>query len=373
MAASELLLPPIALLLCVGLVEIQRLQPDIGPPGSGLANLSPRHQLYAALAVITVALVGRWFPFWREVRRYKYSIMAVSLGLMILTFLIGTERYGAKLWIEVGPLSIQTSEIIKVGLVLFLAAYLHEKRDLLGGSWHVGRISLPPLPTLVPLVAVLGISVGIVVVLDDLGTALLLFGITLAMLYVATGNGWYVGAGSLAFAASSWVAYRLFDRVGIRVANWLDPWADPFVGGYQQIQSDYALSAGGLLGSGLGRGQPWSIPAVHTDFVLSALMEETGFIGLATVVACNIAIVAVGLKVAGSTDILYERLLAVGLATTLGLQATIITGGVLRVIPLTGVTLPFVSAGGSSLVANAFAAGLLLNVSHRVTLREDPP
>ena len=370
MAASQLLLPTIALLLCVGIVLIQRLQPEIGPPGKALAGLSTRHQLYAALAVLTVFAIGRWFPFWREVRRYKYLIMTGSLALMVVTLLFGTERYGAKLWLEFGPLSIQTSEIIKLGLVLFLASYLHEKRELLGGTWYVGILRLPPVPTLIPLLGVLAISVGLVVILDDLGTALLLFGITLSMLYVATGNGWYVGVGLTAFAASSWLAYQLFDRVGIRVANWLDPWSDPFIGGYQQIQSDYALAAGGLLGAGLGRGQPANIPAVHTDFVLSALMEETGFLGVAAVVACNIVLLALGLKIALSTPILYERLVAVGMATTLGLQAVIITGGVFRVIPLTGVTLPFVSAGGSSLIANAIAAGLLINLSHRVNRRE---
>lgn len=370
MAASELLLPPIALLLCIGIVLIQRLQGDIGPPGSALAGLSSRHRLYAGMAILTLFAVGRWFPLWKAVRRYKYLIMAASLLLMIVTMLFGTERYGAKLWLEAGPLSIQTSEIIKLGLVLFLAAYLHEKGDLLGRTWYVGILRLPPVPTLIPLLAVLAISVGIVVVLNDLGTALLLFGITLAMFYVATGNGWYVGVGLAAFGASSWLAYQLFDRVGIRVANWLDPWSDPFDAGYQQIQSDYALAAGGMLGTGLGRGQPEAIPAVHTDFVLSALMEETGFVGVSTVVACNIILLALGLKIALTTPILYERLIAVGLSATLGLQAIIITGGVLRIMPLTGVTLPFVSAGGSSLIANALAAGMLVNLSHRVCRRE---
>lgn len=370
MAASQLLLPTIAMLLCTGLVLIDRLQPDIGPAGSPLAGLSGRHQLYVGLAVATLFAMGRWFPFWKEARRYKYLIMGGSLLLMLVTLVFGTERYGARLWLEVGPLSIQTSEIIKLGLVLFLAAYLHEKGDLLGGAWNVGPLSLPPVPTLIPLLGVLAISVGLVVVLDDLGTALLLFGITLAMLYVATGNGWYVGVGLTAFAAASWLAYQLFDRVGIRVANWLDPWTDPFVGGYQQIQSDYALAAGGLIGTGLGRGQPDAIPAVHTDFVLSALMEETGFIGVSAIVACNIILLVLGLRVGMSTPILYERLMAVGLASTLGLQAVIITGGVLRVIPLTGVTLPFVSAGGSSLIANAVAAGMLINLSHRLARRE---
>ena len=370
MASSELLLPTIAMLLCIGLVLIERLQIDIGPPGTALAGLSGRHQLYVGLAIATLFATGRWFPLWKAARRYKYLIMAGSLFLMIVTLLFGTERYGAKLWLEIGPLSIQTSEIIKLGLVLFLASYLHEKGDLLGGIWRVGRLTLPPVPTLIPLLGVLAISVGLVVVLDDLGTALLLFGITLAMFYVATGNGWYVGIGLTAFAAASWLAYQLFDRVGIRVANWLDPWSDPFDGGYQQIQSDYALAAGGLLGTGLGRGQPDAIPAVHTDFVLSALMEETGFVGVSVVVACNIILLLVGLRVALSTPILYERLMAVGLAATLGLQAMIITGGVVRVIPLTGVTLPFVSAGGSSLIANAAAAGMLINLSHRVARRE---
>jgi cell division protein FtsW (lipid II flippase) len=369
MAGDEMLYPGTCLLLVVGVLIVQRLQPEIGPPGSPLAQLSSRHALYVGLSVIALFLTGRWFPFWPALRRYKYLVMFGSLGLLGATLVFGTERYGAKLWIEAGPLSIQTSEIIKLGLVLFLAAYLHEKRELLGHRLHLWRVPLPPLPALAPLGAMLAVAVGLVVVLNDLGTALLLFGITLSMFYVATGSAAYVGVALAAFGAAAWLSYQLFDRVGVRVANWIDPWADPFEAGYQQIQSDYALAAGGLLGRGLGNGQPSAIPAVHTDFALSALAEEAGILVTLGVLALYGVLLLRGVRIANRTPILYEQLVAVGLSTTIALQAAIIAGGVLRLTPLTGVTLPFVSAGGSSLVANALAIGMLLNLSHRIEQR----
>ena len=372
MAGDRIFFPCVALLLSVGLILMQRLQREFDTPDSDLRSLASRHTFYVGVSLITVFLVGRWFPFWPFLRRYKYLVMVGSLGLLAATLLFGTERYGAKLWIEFGPISIQTSEIIKLGLVLFLAAYLHEKRELLDGTWRLGKLQLPPLPTLVPLLGMLAVTVGLVVLINDLGTALLLFGITLTMFYVVTGSGAYVAVALAVFAGAAWLSYRLFDRVGVRVANWLDPWSDPFDAGYQQIQSDYALSSGGLLGVGIGRGTPAAIPAVHTDYVLSALTEETGALVALAVLALYGVLLLRGIRIAGRTPVLYEQLVAVGLATTIALQAAIIAGGVLRLIPLTGVTLPFVSAGGSSLVANALAIGMLLNLSHRVESRARP-
>jgi cell division protein FtsW (lipid II flippase) len=247
--------------------------------------------------------------------------------------------------------------------VIFLAAYLAEKRDLIGSSWRVGFLRLPPIPYLAPMVVMWAASLMVLVVLNDLGSALLFFGIFLVMLYAASGRPVYVLTGLLTFALACWLAYVLFDRIGIRVQNWLDPWQDPLDTGYQQVQSDYALASGGILGTGLGQGQPWRIPAVHTDYVFSAIGEELGLLGTVAVLVLYLVLVMRGLTVALRTTNAFNRLLATGLAATIGLQALIIIGGVVRLIPLTGITLPFVSYGGSSLLTNCLIVGLLLRIS----------
>jgi cell division protein FtsW (lipid II flippase) len=183
------------------------------------------------------------------------------------------------------------------------------------------------------------------------------------MLYVATNRLSYVVVGLLAFAGGCVVAYQLFARIAIRVQNWLDPWRDPLGTGFQQIQSEYASASGGVLGTGLGRGRPWYIPEVHTDFVFSAIAEELGLLGATAIVALTFLLVMRGFMIGLRSDDGFGRLLAVGLATTLSVQTIIILGGVLRLIPLTGITLPFVSYGGSSLLTNFVLIGLLLAVS----------
>jgi cell division protein FtsW (lipid II flippase) len=206
-------------------------------------------------------------------------------------------------------------------------------------------------------------SLIVLVVENDLGSALLLFGIFLVMVYVATGRAFYVLAGMLTFALACWAALTMFNRVGIRVQNWLDPWRDPLDSGYQQIQSDYAISSGGALGSGIGHGRPWQIPAVETDFIFSAIAEEVGLIGTLALLALYAVLVGRGFSIAMRARDGYLRLVAIGLSASLGLQTAVILGGVLRLIPLTGITLPFVSYGGSSMLTNFVVIGLLLNIS----------
>jgi cell division protein FtsW (lipid II flippase) len=196
-----------------------------------------------------------------------------------------------------------------------------------------------------------------------LGSALLFFGLFLIMVYVATGSVGYVAAGLLAFAGGSWLAVRLFARLGVRVQNWLDPWQDPLASGYQQVQSEFALAGGGLLGVGLGRGEPYYIPEVQTDFVFSALAEELGLVGVMGILACYLLLVLRCFAIALRAGDDFRRLVAIGLGSAIGLQAIIIVGGVVRLIPLTGLTLPFVSYGGSSLITNCLAIGVLLRIS----------
>ena len=365
MAGDEVIFPACALLLAVGAVTMNRLQPDIGGQGSELGDLAGRHSIYIVLSIALMATTGRWFPFWSLLRRYKYLTVATALGLLFVTLVAGRERYGARLWLGVGGFEIQTSELIKIGLILFLAAYLHEKHEMMHGRWQFWRLSLPPIPYLVPLVALLLTALLMVVVMNDLGTALLLFSTALAMLYVALRQVSYVVISLAAFLAGSAFAYVTFDRVGVRIQNWLDPWDDPFETGYQQIQADYAMSAGGLFGAGIGRGEPWRIPAVHTDYVFAAIVEEWGAVAGLAIVFLFAVLLYRGLRIAMQADSLYDRYLAVGLSTSIAIQAIVIIGGVLRLLPLTGVTLPFVSAGGTSLLLNALSIGMLLNISHR--------
>jgi cell division protein FtsW (lipid II flippase) len=371
MAADEIIYPVCAMLLAIGAVLMRRLQPDIGGSESGLRDLAGRHTVYLVLTVVLITAVGRWFPFLAAMRRYKYLTMVGSIGLLMVTLVAGRERYGARLWLGVGGFEIQTSELIKIGLILFLAAYLHEKHEVMHGRWHVWRLSLPPVPYLIPLVALLVVSLLMVVAMNDLGTALLLFSTALAMLYVALRKISYVIVSLALFFGGSAFAYVTFDRVGVRIQNWLDPWRDPFNAGYQQIQADYSMSSGGVLGTGIGRGEPWRIPAVHTDYVFAAIVEEWGALAGTVVIALFGILLFRGLRIASQADSLYDRYLAVGLSASIAIQAIVILGGVLRALPLTGVTLPFVSAGGTSLLLNGFAIGLLLNLSHHQAAREE--
>jgi len=360
---DQVLLPLTAALAGFGLLVVQRLHAPLAARDAAYAGLAQRHLIYlaAGLAVLwgTVVLLRRleWLS------RYKYTWLLLSLALLAATFLFGEEIYGAKLWLRVGPFQAQPSEIAKITLVTFLAGYLDDKRELVGSSWRFGPFHLPPVPYLLPMALMGAASLAVLVVQNDLGSALLFFGVFLAMLYVASGRLVYVTLGLVAFAGACWAAYRLFDRIGIRVQNWLDPWQDPLDTGYQQIQSDYALASGGLLGVGLGKGEPYHIPAVQTDFVFSALGEELGLLGTLGVLALYLLLVMRAFAVGLRTEDGFARLVAVGLATVLGLQTLIILGGVMRLIPLTGITLPFVSYGGSSLVTNFLIVGLLLRIS----------
>jgi cell division protein FtsW (lipid II flippase) len=253
---------------------------------------------------------------------------------------------------------------LKILLVVFFAAYLDDYRELLTlSSVRIGPLSLPPLPYLAPLVFMLAIALGVVVMQRDLGAALLLFGLFLAMLFVATGRVTYV-VGSLAiFMLGADLLYRLFSVVKIRVETWLDPWATSTTTGYQLVQGLTALAAGGVLGTGLTFGYSDYVPAVHTDFMIAAIGEELGLVGSLGVVGLYVVLVHRGLRIAMLTGDSFATLLAAGLTSVLGIQALVILGGTLKLIPLTGVTLPLLSYGGSSVLANYVLLGLLLAVS----------
>jgi len=362
-AGDQVLFPITAALCGLGLLMIQRLGPDLVDRGTGYASLARNQFIYLMAGL---ALLLGMITFVKNInwlRRYKYTWAFGGIALMLLTMVLGTEEYGARLWLTVGPFSIQTSEIAKIALVVFLAAYLAENQELIAASYRVGPFRLPPIPYLMPVVLMWLFSMLVVVAQNDLGTALLFFGVFLSMLYLATGKLSYVIAGLGAFGVGVYAAYLLFDRVTIRVANWLNPWSDPLVAGYQQIQADYAMANGKVFGAGLAQGHPAFIPAVHSDYVFAAIGEELGLFGTLAVLVLFMLLVARGFHIAFHARDAFGRYLAAGLTTTLAIQTLLIVGGTVRLIPLTGITLPFISAGGSSLLTNFIIIGLLLRVS----------
>lgn len=363
---DQVLFPITATLAIIGMLMIQRLQPGLVAFDANYSFLAQRHLMYLA-----AGLAGLWLIVMLSgplrvqhlLRRYKYTWLLLTLALQATTFFIGTEVGGARLWINIGPIQIQPSEISKVTLVIFLAAYLDEKRDLIGSSWQVGHLQLPPIPYLVPMGIMWAASLLTLVALNDLGPALLFFGVFLAMLYIASGRLIYVAVGLLTFAAACWIAWTTFSRIEIRVNNWLDPFWDPYGFGYQPVQSDYALASGGLFGTGFGMGQPTFISQVQTDYILSAIGEELGLLGSLALIALYFLFVMRSYAIALRAEDGFVQLCVAGLATSLAIQTIIIVGGVTRLIPLTGITLPFVSYGGSSLITNLGVVGLILYMS----------
>ena len=379
---DEILLPAAALLGGIGLLVMERLPQDlvvqeVGPLTLGLGALQLAW-LGVALAVATTIAVALRSDRW--LRLYKYTWAASGLVLLALTFVFGSEVNGSRLTLQIGPLAGQPSELLKVILVVFFAAYLAENRILLAAARVrvLGSITVPPLPYLAPIGAMLALALGIVVVQRDLGAALLFYAVFLGLLFLATGRRTDVVLGLLLFAAGFALLALLFPHVQQRIAVWLDPWADPLGDGYQLIQALHAFARGGLVGTGLGAGLPeiggrLPIPAVHTDFPLAAIGEELGMAGVAVVLAAYLVIVGRGLRIAAAARDDFRALLAAGLALVVGVQAAIIAGGNLKLIPLTGITLPFVSYGGSSLLANAIVVGILLALSERGAAPLAPP
>jgi cell division protein FtsW (lipid II flippase) len=278
--------------------------------------------LVAFLALgTTVGLVRRF----EILRRLRYTWAVTAIALTIFTMLFGTDLgSGARLWIDLGPVTVQPGEVVKVLLVLFLAGYLDDHRELIASSYQVGPVRLPPLPYLIPLVVMWGLSVLVVVLQNDLGNALLLFGIFLVMLYVVSGRPLYVIGGLLAFAVAVAVALRLFPRVEQRVNIWLNPWSDPTGIGMQPVQADLAFAHGHILGAGWGFGYPQAIPVVATDYAFAAIAEELGSLGSVAVIALYLLLVMRGLFIAIRIRNSYVRLLSVGLVAVLGFNHRVV-------------------------------------------------
>jgi cell division protein FtsW (lipid II flippase) len=347
----------------VGLLMIQRLQPALADRGAAWANLAGRQVIYLAAGLLLLWLMMTFVKRLNWLRRYKYTWALIGVSLMVLTMVFGQEVNGARLWLDLGFVVVQPGELVKVILVVFLAAYLADHHDLLSGHYQLGPLRLPPIPYLIPLVSMWLMAVMIVVLQNDLGSALLFFGIFLTMLYASTGRLLYVIAGLLSFAIAVYFTYELFSHVAVRVRNWIDPWGSPLGVGYQQIQGEYALANGQLFGAGLGFGNPEFVPVVETDYIFAAIGEELGLLGTFGILCLYMLLIARGYLIAIRAVSQFERLLALGVTTILALQTIIIVAGNVRLIPLTGITLPFISAGGSALLANFLIIGILLRIS----------
>jgi len=302
----------------------------------------------------------------RDLETYRYTFMLIGIGLLLLPLVPGVGRNinGARIWVSVGPVSFQPGEFAKIVLAIFFASYLVEKRELLAVSSHrIGPIALPDLKHLGPVMLAWGISLLVMVWEKDLGSSLLFFALFVAMLWVATARGIYLAVGGLLFSAGAFFAYRSFGHVRGRVQVWLDPFQYAADKGYQLTQGLFAFGTGGVTGTGLSLGSPGRIPAVTTDFIFAAIGEELGLLGTVAIVTAFLLMVGVGLRIAIQARSDFEKLLATGLTVCLGVQTFIILGGVTRLVPLTGITLPFVSYGGSSLLANYILLALLLRIS----------
>ncbi len=353
--ADPYLLPLAGLLTAIGLTEIYRLGPtDAFRQGFWIV-------VGVGVFALTLLLLRGDF---RVLESYKYLFGLASIALLVLPALpvIGARINGARLWVKIGPLQFQPGELAKIALIVFLAGYLREKREVLAQ----GR-----LKDFGPLLLIWGAAMLVLVETNDLGSALLFFGIFLGMLYVATGRALYVAIGLGLFVAGAAAAYKAIPRVGDRVDCWLHPWDDVHGLCYQTVQGTYSIANGNYWGTGLGRGTFTTtsgaqlIPYTKTDFIYSALAQELGLIGAAGILLVYMVFVLRGFRTAVVAQDGFSKLLAAGLTFAFALQTFIIVGGLLRVIPLTGITLPFVSYGGSSVVANfVLVAGLLL-VSNR--------
>ncbi len=360
--ADPFLLPIGGLLTAIGLTMIYRIEP----------SQAFRQGVWVVIGVAAFAVTVLFLRDHRTLDTYKYTLGIVAIGLLLLPALpfFGAEVNGARLWVNLRVVSFQPGELAKVLIVVFLAGYLRDNREML--SIGSGRLHLPSAKHLGPLLLFWGGAMAVLVVTNDLGGGLLIFSIFLAMLYIATGRWPYVAVGAALFAAGSYAVYHMVPHIQNRVTIWLDPWQDATDKGYQLVQSIYAISGGGIFGQGLGRGVLITpeggtyIPYLDTDFIFSALAQELGLAGAAGVILLYLVFAYRGLRIAMLAQDGFSKLLAAGLTSAIAIQAFIIVGGVTGLIPLTGITLPFISYGGSSIVANFIVLALLLIVSNHV-------
>lgn len=364
--ADQTLLPIAGTLSSIGVLMSLRLGPDIGVPSLGSKQLV---WVIVGLGFCVATVWGTRNLRW--LRTYKYTWAAVGLALVAIT-LVHAHSFSTNapsrdvLSIGSGGFSFQPSELLKICLVIFCAGYLSENREMLAaGGYKVGPLTLPPLKQLGPLMVMLFLGLLIFVGVRELGLAILIFGLFLAMLYVASNRFIYVIGGVVLFAIGAFIAYHIFSyarqRIGI-VSNAFVPSVEQ-TSGYQIVQGLIAFGSGGVFGSGLGLGHPTLVPASYTDYIAASFAEEFGFAGTLALVGMFMLLVFRGMHIAANGRDTFNQLLAVGLTAVFALQTLVILAGNLKLMPLTGVPLPFVAYGGSSVIANFVIIGLLLRLS----------
>ncbi len=366
--ADPLLLPAVALLSGLGLAVIHRLDLAAEQIDSTVTREdAPVQLLWATLGIALFVVVLVVVRDHRMLSRYAYTLALVGLVLLALPAALPaslSEVNGAKIWIRVAGFSIQPGEFAKIGLIIFFAAYLVNKRDVLAlASRRVMGLELPRGRDLGPVLVAWILSILVLVFERDLGSSLLLFGIFVVMLYVATERSSWLLIGLGLFAGGALIAYRIFDHVQTRVDTWLDPFAYRDEGGYQMVQSLFGLGTGGLFGAGLGGGRPDQVPVAKSDFIAAAVGEELGLFGLVAVIVLYLILVERGLRTSLIVRDAFGKLLAAGLAFAVAWQVFVVLGGVTGLLPLTGLTTPFLAYGGSSLVANFGLVALLVRIS----------
>jgi cell division protein FtsW (lipid II flippase) len=369
--ADPLVLPCVALLNGLGIVLIHRLDLASADRARQAGLAAPRADatlqlIWTAVGLIVFVAVLAVIHDHTRLARYAYTCAAAGIVLLLLPAVpgIGATINGARLWIRVGPMTVQPSEVAKVLLMVFFASYLVAKRDVLSlASRQVLGLDLPRARDLGPVLVAWVASIAVLVREKDLGSSLLFFGIFVVMLYIATERTSWLLIGVGLFLLSSYAAYHVFGHVRQRVDTWLDPFAHATTSGYQLVQGLFGMGTGGLLGTGLGQGAPSTVPFAKTDFILAALGEEMGLAGVMAVLLLFAIVVERGLRAALLCRDSFGKLLAAGLAFSLCLQVFVIAGGVTGLIPLTGVTLPWLSYGGSSIVTNYALVAILLRIS----------
>ena len=358
--ADPATLPVVFALSGIGIAFVTRLAP----------NLAFNQVIWLFLSVGCMILVLALSHNLDKLSHYKYTLMILGFLLLLSPLLpvIGTEYYGSRIWLSIGSFSFQPGEVAKLIIVLFVAAYLAANREMLSVfTWRIGPFKLPDIRTLMPLLFMWAIALLIVIFEKDLGNAMVFFFVFLAMLYVATGKKFYLVIGFLLMGIGLLASSAVLAHVQTRIANWLNPFADPQGAGYQMVQALYSMADGDLFGVGIGRGLADQIPIVESDFIFAAIAEECGLLGAAGVLLLYLSFAIRGFVTAARARSDFSSFVAVGVTITICLQAFIIVGGVTRLIPLTGITLPFVSQGGSSLLASFIGVGLLLRCGDEAT------
>lgn len=372
--ADPLFLPLAMLLNALGFILIVRLEGSLKRL-NGISGAQARWLVVAALAMIATL----WFvKDLRSLARYRYTFAVVGILLLLLPMVpgLGREINGSRLWIRLGPLTFQPAELGKIALVLFFAGYLSERRELLAvATRRIGPIGVPEIRHFGPVLLAWGVSLLVMINQKDLGSSLLFFAIFVAMLWMATARPAYLLVGTGMFAIGAFISSKAFGHVRSRVEVWHDPFKYIDGKGFQLVQSLFALATGGVWGTGLGLGRPDLIPEVSTDFIFSALGEELGLAGTTAALTAYALFTARGFGLATRCRDDFSKLLVAGLTAAFGLQSILIVAGVTRLLPLTGITLPFMSYGGSSLLSNFILVALLLRASDQVTsdIGEAPP